>query len=135
MDEIRIYTDGGSRGNPGPAAIGVVITDSHGRVIESFGEAIGFATNNEAEYRAVVKGLEAASKHTKGEVILTTDSVLVSSQLSGKFRIKQPHLRKLAGKVREMEKAFARVSYTHARRVNKFIQMADRLVNSALDRT
>jgi ribonuclease HI len=131
--KVLIFTDGGSRSNPGPAAIGVLILDEKSKFLAEAGEYVGIATNNEAEYLAVIRGLGLASKFTKEEVSLTCDSQLVASQLSGKYKIKEPRLRELAKKAREMEKAFRKVTYIHVKRDNPFIKRADKIVNETLD--
>jgi ribonuclease HI len=131
--KVLVYTDGGSRSNPGPAAIGVLVLDEKNKLLAELGEYIGKATNNEAEYFAVIRGLGMASRFCKEEAILTLDSKLVASQLSGKYKIKEPRLRELARKAREIEAKFKKVSYVHVKRDNPFIKRADRIVNETLD--
>ena len=131
--KVLAYTDGGSRSNPGPAAIGVLILSEKGGLLAEVGEYLGKATNNEAEYAAVIRALALASSYTREEVSVTLDSQLVASQLSGKYKIKEPRLRDLAKKAREKERAFQKVTYTHVKRDNPFIKKADRLVNETLD--
>jgi ribonuclease HI len=129
---LFVYTDGGARGNPGKAAIGVVILDENERVVETYKEYVGIKTNNEAEYLAIIKALELAKKYAK-KVHLQSDSELVIKQLNGEYRINKPHLQELFNKVEEMEKAFVEVSYGNVRRENEYIQEADKLVNRELD--
>ena len=102
--KLYLYTDGGSRGNPGPAAIGIVIADEKGRILEEHGEYLGTKTNNEAEYYAVIKALELAKKFLPREVVITLDSQLVVNQLKGKYKIRKKHLQELVHRVREREK-------------------------------
>lgn len=133
LDRIHIYTDGGSRGNPGPAAIGVVIYDKDKRVLVEYTECIGEATNNVAEYKALIKGLELAAAHCRKEIFCFLDSEVVVRQLNGAYRIKARHLLELFYTLKDREKAFDKIVYNHVRRDNKFICRADKLVNEALD--
>jgi ribonuclease HI len=134
MDNLIVYTDGGARGNPGPAAIAVLIYDGKGKLLQSHSEYIGETTNNVAEYRAVLKALKLAKRHGKGDVACTMDSQLVAMQLSGKYRIKKPHLRELSGLVRKEEKNFKSLSYSHVRREDRRVSLADSMLNRVLDR-
>lgn len=128
-----VYTDGGARGNPGPSAIGIVLCDDRNRVVTTYKEFVGRGTNNQAEYRAVIKALELLS-HRVGEVIrVFSDSQLLVRQLNGFYKVKNKDLKPLFGKVRELEKVFGRVVYSHVPRENSFVSMADELVNAALD--
>lgn len=135
-NNLIIYTDGGSRGNPGPAASGVVIS-KNGEVIKKIGKTLGVTTNNVAEYTAVVEGLRWVLEHQQevGEyngINFYMDSLLLCQQLKGIYKIKQPHLRSLMQTIRELEaKIPASITYTHVRReLNK---EADKMVNLALD--
>jgi ribonuclease HI len=134
MCGISIFTDGGSRGNPGNAAIGLAFFDGKGRLIKTHAEYIGKTTNNVAEYRAVLKGLQMARAFKSGSVRCTLDSKLVASQLAGKYKIKKPHLKELHGLVKEAEAAYDSVEYVHVRRDDKRIMIADRLLNEMLDK-
>lgn len=134
---IRVFTDGGARGNPGPAAVGIYIEDEHKNKIVSFGNKIGHATNNAAEYKAVIFALEWLNKN-KGElnndstINFFLDSELVSSQLSGIFKVKNPDLRDLLFKTRELEAELnANISYSYIPREQNV--KADRIVNEVLD--
>ncbi len=131
--KLIIHTDGGARGNPGPAAIGVTITQD-GRTIGEISKTIGDATNNVAEYRAVVEALlwiEDSGIHPQ-EIAFFLDSTLVVNQLNGIFKIKEPHLRELLLRIRHLEQGItATISYTAVRR--EFNKRADFLVNQALD--
>ncbi|MCM8775042.1 MAG: ribonuclease HI family protein [Candidatus Omnitrophica bacterium] len=130
---IRIYSDGGARGNPGPAAIGVLICDPQGEYLQDHNEVIGTATNNIAEYTAIIVGLELAKKLGAEEIEYFLDSELVANQLSGCYRIKTPHLRTLFNKVKASEKFFKKVLFTHLPRTHEKIRYVDKLVNQALD--
>jgi len=127
-----VYTDGASRGNPGPAAIGAVIYDDGGREVHTVSQRIGRATNNEAEYRAAIAGLEAALALGAREVHLMMDSELVVRQLSGRYKVRNPALRRLFGRVRDLQWRFASFSADSIPREQN--KRADRLANEALDR-
>ncbi len=137
-EKIIIYTDGGARGNPGPAAIGVVIQDAAGHPIKSYGKAIGDTTNNEAEYQAVLFALQKAKalfgkKNTKAmEVEMRMDSELVMRQLGGEYKIEEERLFPYFIKIWNLKMDFGRVSFTHVPRERN--READRLVNEALDK-
>lgn len=133
LSRIIIHTDGGSRGNPGNAAIGIVILDEKNNLIDSYKGRIGVATNNVAEYSAVIKALELAKKYTNDTVSLFSDSELTVRQLNGEYKIKQDHLQKLYNNSKINEKCFKKVIYTHVRREHPNQSKADALVNQALD--
>lgn len=132
-DRLVIYTDGGARGNPGPAAIGVVIQSPTGEILDKFGQTIGETTNNVAEYRAVIAALGRINQKFADALKLSffLDSTLVTNQLLGKWKIKQPHLKPLAAAARQLI----------GNRVTEFTAIpreqntqADKLVNQALDK-
>lgn len=126
-----IHTDGGARGNPGPAAIGVVI-EHNGKTVTSFGKTIGETTNNVAEYTAVIEALKFLKSY-HGKIDFFLDSTLVVNQLNGLFKVKGPHLRELLLRVRTLEADVEGViTYTAVRRESN--RRADLLVNDALDR-
>jgi ribonuclease HI len=127
-----IYTDGASRGNPGPSSIGGSIVDAAGNEVHAISQRIGHATNNEAEYRAVIAALEAALGLGGEEVELRTDSELLERQLNGRYRVKNPRLIPLNNRVRALRDRFAKVRIVHVRR--EFNKRADALANLALDR-
>ncbi len=129
--KLVINTDGGARGNPGPAGIGVVIADESGGVIYQHGDAIGIATNNVAEYSALVKALEVARDLGGKEVLVRMDSELIVRQMNGQYKIKEPTLQQLAGRVLVLAKVFQKISFTHIPRSQN--SLADKLVNLALD--
>lgn len=128
---LIVNVDGGARGNPGPAAIAAVISTPDGEVLEEHGERIGTATNNVAEYRALLLGLGRARALGAREVELIGDSELVVRQVKGEYRVKDETLRGLVGQVREALESFDRWSIRHVRREEN--AAADRLVNAALD--
>ena len=133
MNKLFVYTDGGSRGNPGLSAIGVIFYDDNKNKIFEYKECIGRATNNIAEYKAVIKALELATKYCRNQINCFLDSELVILQLNGIYRIKKKYLRELYYILKDKEKVFEKVTYNHLRRSDPFISQADRLVNNALD--
>ena len=133
-DEVLIHCDGGARGNPGPAAIGAVVVDPTTRPptpLATVSERIGVATNNVAEYRAVIAGLEAARAFSPRVVRLRADSMLVVRQLEGAWKVKQAHLKPLYERARSLLAAYEVVDLAHVRREQN--SDADLLVNAALD--
>lgn len=134
---IKVYTDGGARGNPGPAAVGVFALNENNKVIGGFGEPIGIATNNVAEYKAVIKALDYIIENKNqlkgdGEIYFYLDSELVCKQLNGLYKVKDPNLRSLLFQIREKEIAFFGIKYFHIPREQN--KEADKLVNKALDK-
>ncbi|GDX62244.1 ribonuclease H [Candidatus Levyibacteriota bacterium] len=132
---ITIFTDGGSRGNPGPAATGAYVTDEKGNILYAEGKRIGIATNNVAEYMAVIDALSWLSEH-KNEIVMPImffmDSLLVVSQIQGVYRVRTQHIGDLLAIVRKLEKEISlHIIYRHVRREKN--KQADRLVNMALD--
>jgi ribonuclease HI len=125
--------DGGARGNPGPAAIAAVVATPEGDVLEEIGETIGPATNNVAEYRALLLGIERAQALGASELDLVGDSELIVRQVKGEYKVKDPALRELHAQVRAALGGFDRWSIRHVRREHN--AEADRLVNEALDGT
>ena len=123
--------DGAARGNPGPAGIGVVLVDEGGRVLAEVGEGIGPATNNVAEYRAVIEALRLAGEHGAGSVLIRSDSRLLVEQLSGRFRVKNPTLQRLHEEARRLAKGFGSVVFEHVPREEN--READRLANRGVD--
>ena len=131
--KVFIYTDGASRGNPGPASIGVYITDSGGHVCTEFGETLGHQTNNFAEYTAVVRGLQTALDNQVGKIVLKSDSQLLIRQLLGQYRVKKATLIPLFEKCKKLLSQFESFQLEHIPR--ELNQEADRLANQALDRS
>lgn len=130
--KLTVYTDGASRGNPGESAYGFCIKDDKGKVLAAEGEYIGVATNNFAEYSAVLHALAYVEKHFKGlEVIFLIDSKLVVEQLSGKFKIKSASLKPLIQQIKEQASKLDSVSFRHIPREKN--KLADLLANRALD--
>jgi ribonuclease HI len=128
---VTVHVDGGARGNPGPAAIGVVISDGAGVVIDEVAERIGVATNNVAEYRALLRGLERAAELGAREVSLVNDSELVAKQVTGAYKVKHPAMKPLHQQAMTALRAFDRWSIRSVPRARN--ADADALVNRALD--
>jgi ribonuclease HI len=128
---LIVYSDGAARGNPGPAGIGAVVLDQDGEVVAEVAEGIGIATNNVAEYRAALAGLEAAREAGARSVHLRADSRLLIEQLAGRFRVKNPTLVRLHQQVRDVLQGFDEVSFEHVRREKN--RHADRLANRGVD--
>ena len=129
--KARLSTDGGARGNPGPAAYAYVLEAEDGTVLAAHGEAIGVATNNVAEYRALVEGLRKAAELGVDEVDVVSDSELLVKQMRGEYRVKNEALRRLSLDAAELARTVGRVTYRAVRREHN--ELADRLVNDALD--
>jgi ribonuclease HI len=127
----KLSTDGGARGNPGPAAYGFVLETEDGTVLAAEGEVIGVATNNVAEYRALVAGLERAAQLGVDEVEVVSDSELLVKQMRGEYKVKNEALRSLSLEAGRLARKVGRVTYTAVRREHN--ELADRLVNEALD--
>jgi ribonuclease HI len=123
--------DGGSRGNPGPGALGYVLIDPRGREVEARGEALGVVTNNVAEYQALIAGLEAAARHGIDRLVVCMDSELVVRQLRGEYRVKHPGLKELHQKAITAAGKIGHVRYREVPRTDN--ARADRLVNDTLD--
>ena len=129
--KAKLSTDGGARGNPGPAAYGYVLEGEDGTVLDTRGERIGVATNNVAEYRALIAGLEKAVELGVDELEVVSDSELLVKQMQGEYRVKNETLRELNEDANVLERKLGRVRYTAVRREHN--ELADRLVNEALD--
>jgi len=131
--KAKLSTDGGARGNPGPAAYGYVLEAEDGTVLDARGETIGVATNNVAEYRALIAGLEKAVELGIDELEVVSDSELLVKQMQGEYKVKNETLRDLNDEANHLERKLDRVRYTAVRREHN--ELADRLVNEALDST
>jgi ribonuclease HI len=129
--KLTLFADGGSRGNPGPAASGAVLTDASGIVVREVGTFLGITTNNVAEWTGLITGLEAALELGADEIVVRLDSELVIKQLSGVYRVKHPNMIPLHAKAKTLLKKFARADVAHVRRKDN--AAADALVNAVLD--
>jgi ribonuclease HI len=130
MSRFTVNVDGGARGNPGPAAIGVVLRDG-GEIVEEVGETIGEATNNVAEYRALLRGIELATEHGASDLELIGDSELVVRQVEGRYKVKNAGMKELHEEVKRALRGLDSWSIHHVKRAEN--ADADRLVNQALD--
>lgn len=131
-----IYTnsDGGSRGNPGPGAIGIIIR-KNGEILKKHSEFIGQrTTNNVAEYQALIKTLELVSEYTNETITCLLDSEFIVKQLLGEYKVKHPKMLELFLKVQKLQDKFNKVIYLHVPRTDKFQQLADELVNEELNK-
>ena len=131
MAKLIVNVDGGARGNPGPAAIGVVVRGPGGEIVEERGERIGRATNNVAEYRALLLGIELAAAHGASELELVGDSELIVRQVEGRYKVKDATMKELHAEVKRALEPFESWSIRHVRRADN--AEADRIVNEALD--
>ncbi len=129
--KATLHTDGGARGNPGPAGIGVVLKGESGEVIDELAQGIGRATNNVAEYKAVIAGLQMALSRGITDLDVYADSELVVSQLKGEWKIKKDTLRPLAVEARRLMNRFENISLSHVRREHN--ADADKLANQGMD--
>jgi ribonuclease HI len=129
--KARLYTDGGARGNPGPAASAYVLEAEDGTVLDARGETIGVATNNVAEYRALLAGLAKALELGLDEVEVISDSELLVKQMNGEYRVKNAALIDLSLEAARLAREIGRVRYSAVRRTEN--ELADSLVNEALD--
>jgi ribonuclease H / adenosylcobalamin/alpha-ribazole phosphatase len=129
--KAKLLTDGGARGNPGPAAYGYVLEAEDGTVLDARGQTIGVATNNVAEYRGLVAGLEKALALGLEELEVVSDSELLVRQMNGEYRVKNETLKQLNEEAQGLAARLPKVTYTSVRREHN--ELADRLVNEALD--
>ena len=127
----KLWTDGGARGNPGPAAYGYVLEDEDGALLAAHGEAIGEATNNVAEYRALIAGLEKAADLEVDELEVISDSELLVKQMRQEYKVRNEALRELWAEASRLAGQLGSVRYTAVRREHN--ELADQLVNEALD--
>jgi ribonuclease HI len=133
IDKVITYTDGASRGNPGPAGIGALLQDAAGATLAEIFESIGITTNNEAEYRALIAALTRASDFTAGTVECYMDSELVCRQLNGQYRVKSEKMAGLHAQVKALAEKFVKVTFSHVRREHPQQRLADKLANRGVD--
>jgi ribonuclease HI len=133
LERLMLYSDGGARGNPGPAAIAFLALTEAGQVIKADSRFIGEATNNQAEYTALIAALEFCKVFKAEEVTCHLDSELVGKQLKGEYSVKNPELRKLWQKASELKCSFKKIAFVNVPRTNPYIEQADTLVNKTLD--
>ncbi len=130
-ETVKIFTDGASRGNPGPAALGVVFYDENNTLLAEFKQCLGNQTNNYAEYMAVIKALEISLDRGARSLDVYCDSQLLVRQMSGEYKVKSPQIKELFIQTRQLTRQFLRVSFHHVKR--EFNKEADALANQALD--
>lgn len=130
--KLWLSTDGGARGNPGPAGLGLVIKDEQGNLLLEHGQYLGETTNNVAEYSALVEALKFAKSFGATEVVIQMDSELIVKQMTGEYKIKQPHLQELAGRVEALLREFDKYEFKHVLRA--YNKEADKMVNEAIDK-
>jgi ribonuclease HI len=133
LERLVLYSDGGARGNPGPAAIAYLAVSEAGQIIKADSRFIGEATNNQTEYHALIAALEFAKAFKAQEVTCHLDSELVGKQLKGEYAVKNLELQKLWRTVRELSICFKKINFVNVPRTNPYIQRADALVNKTLD--
>jgi lactoylglutathione lyase len=133
MSQLNIYSDGGSRGNPGPAAIAFIATNDANETVRTASDFIGVRTNNQAEYEALLMGLKFAIDWKAHQVTCYLDSELVAKQLNGQYTIKNSELQQLNRQVQSLKAHFKKISFVHVARENPQIQRADALLNKTLD--
>lgn len=131
MRRLVLYADGAARGNPGPAGIGVVIEDERGRVLKELSQFVGQKTNNQAEYLALIYGLEAAAEYQAEAIQIRLDSELLARQLKGEYKVKSPLLKPLRNQVQKLLTRYKLVGIEHIER--QYNRAADRLANRAID--
>jgi len=132
-ETLSVFTDGASRGNPGPAAAAfVILQDDCVLYDESF--YLGIQTNNQAEYQAIIKALQRVMKYTKGNVIVHSDSELVVKQINGDYRVNKPHLKAFCNEVFEIKDEFTNVKFIHVPRKHLWIKHVDKLCNQNLNK-
>jgi ribonuclease HI len=129
---VEVFIDGAARGNPGPAAVGVIVRDSRGVVLSTISRALGPRTNNQAEYEALLAAVRLLQELKPTEVVINTDSELLFCQMTGRYRVRNPALQLLRSEVERAARTLGRVVYRHVPRTEN--READRLANRALDR-
>jgi len=129
---LRIYSDGGARGNPGPSAFAVVVTNG-GEILHQHSEYIGINTNNVAEYRGLIYAVGCAIDSREEDVEFVMDSELVIKQMRGEYKVKSDNLREMYRDVKAMTSTIPKVRFTHVRRADRMITLADSLLNEKLD--
>ncbi|MCK5628760.1 ribonuclease HI family protein [Candidatus Bathyarchaeota archaeon] len=131
--KLKIFTDGGSRGNPGPAAVAFIILSEDGKVFKSHSRNLGIRTNNQAEYAALITALTYAKRIGAEEAICYSDSQLIVKQLTGEYRVKNKALKVLWRQVHNLKASFKNVDFIYAPRTSQYIELVDKLVNKSLD--
>jgi len=131
---LKVYSDGASKGNPGPSAIAFMILSEDEKILKKYSKHVGVKTNNQAEYEALISALEFASKLTSQEVVCYMDSELVVKQLNEEYQVRNRKLKILWSKVHELKQDFKKISFIYVSRTNSYIQEVDGLANQTLNR-
>ncbi|MFO8020411.1 MAG: ribonuclease HI family protein [Promethearchaeia archaeon] len=129
---LEIYTDGAARGNPGPAAIAFIFVKNN-QIVENGSQYVGSATNNAAEYKALILALQVAAKRTEEEIKVFSDSQLMIRQLTNVYEVRKQHLQEYHKKIQSLQQHFEKVHFAHVTRDHQYIQECDRLCNERLD--
>ncbi len=132
--KLKVYSDGGARGNPGPAAAAFLVLSEKDLILREEVRFLGERTNNQAEYEAIIAALQATAELCPEEVACHLDSELVGKHLTGEYKVKDAKLKPLYARVQELKKCFKHVTFVNVPRTNKHIQEADALVNEELDK-
>jgi len=130
---LEVYSDGASRGNPGPSAIAFMILSEDEKILKRYSKYVGVRTNNQAEYEALISALEFASKLTSQEVVCHMDSELVVKHLNEEYQVRNPKLKTLWLKIHELKQNFKKISFIYVPRTNSYIQEVDWLANQTLN--
>ncbi len=130
---LLLYSDGGARGNPGPAAIAFLALTEKGETVKADSRFIGVHTNNQSEYKALIAALEFAASNKVEEVVCHLDSELVAKQLEGEYSVKNFELQRLCRQAQELKRCFKKISFVNIPRTNTYIKKADAMVNKTLD--
>lgn len=133
LPRVIVFSDGASRGNPGPSAIAFMVLSGDGRVLKGFSRSVAIGTNNQAEYKALIRALEAASEFTDQDVACRLDSQLVVKQLNGEYKVRNPVLKDLWLRVNDLKRRFRTVSFEYVPRTNSDMQRVDEMANKTLD--
>jgi ribonuclease HI len=131
--KVTVFSDGGARGNPGPAALAYIILDEKGKTLKTHSLYLGIRTNNQAEYEALITALESAQNLGVKEITCFLDSELVGNQLTGKYQVKNTQLQKLHQKVIVLRSCFRKICFVIVPRTNSYIEQADKMLNEKLD--
>ena len=132
--ELKVYSDGASRGNPRPSAIAFMILSKDEKILKRYSKYVGVRTNNQAEYEALISALKFVSKLTSQEIVCYMDSELVVKHLNEEYQVRDPKLKTLWLKIHELKQNFTKISFIHVPRTNSYIQEVDWLANQTLNR-
>jgi len=131
ITRVLLYSDGSCKSNPGPGSVGIVICNDDNSLLHEYSACIGYCTNNQAEYRALIKGLDLCARYTRGEVVCFCDSELIVKQLTGRYRLRDDFLRNLFHEVNRNKVPFSQVHFQNVNKANQRLQRADALAKQA----